>query len=146
MVALSAQQSSRVAVLGEAVSHKKTALNGGLWGFLFCAFFFYFKEHPPTSSRNLIKQHLENVNPSLILFWQNISIEPSIPFQPDRGLLMIIFFWIKSRLLPLRISNSLKTRMLTHIASNLLKKRLTWSWWQLPSLPFGTNWPGHTKE
>uniref|UniRef100_A0A8U8AYA8 V-type proton ATPase subunit C n=1 Tax=Geospiza parvula TaxID=87175 RepID=A0A8U8AYA8_GEOPR len=52
----------------EAVSHKETALNGGLWGYFVLCFCFYFKEHPPTSSRNLIKQHLENVKPSLILF------------------------------------------------------------------------------
>lgn len=52
----------------EAVSHKETVLNGGLWGYFILCFCFYFKEHPPTSSRNLIKQHLENVKPSLMLF------------------------------------------------------------------------------
>lgn len=123
----------------EAISQRETAKKGFV--------FFLRTSSRPIQKLKLIKWHLENMKPSLILFSQNISLEPSAPFQPDIGVLRNKFFWMKSRALPLRLLNSLKIRILTHIVSNLLMQRLTWSLcWSLPRLPFGSNWPGHTKN
>lgn len=88
----------------EAVSQRETKK-------MFFLYFILYSNFHTIQNLKLI-QHLDNMKPSLIFFFQNIILEISL-FQPDLGVLSSKFSWMKSGTPPLSLLNSQNIDCLT---------------------------------